>query len=65
MHKRGIRGRSAIPGFAVSRGRVETRLRMLERLRPEGGFVPFDLQANDVVADLDPGLVDWRTNLVR
>jgi len=65
MNKRPIRGRSRISGFAVSLGRVGTRLRMMERLRPEGGFIPLDLELIDVVAELDPGMIDWRANLVR
>ena len=40
-------------------------MRMLERLRPEGGFIPLDLELTDVVAELDPGMVDWRANLAR
>jgi hypothetical protein len=38
---------------------------MLERLRPEGGFIPLDLDLADVVAELDPGMIDWRANHVR
>ncbi len=65
VSKRPIRGRTPISGFAVSLGRGGTRLRMLERLRPEGGFIPLDLDLTDVVAELDPGMVDWRANLAR
>jgi hypothetical protein len=65
VSKRFIRGRSPVSGFAVSLGRVGTRLRMLERLRPEGGFIPLDLELTDVVAELDPGMVDWRAHLAR
>jgi hypothetical protein len=63
MDKRTARGRSPISGFAISR--VGTRRRMLERLRPEGWFIPLDLDLLDVVAELDPGMIDWRANLVR
>jgi hypothetical protein len=38
---------------------------MLERLRPEGGIIPLDLDLADVVAELDPGMIDWRANHVR
>ena len=62
MTKRTIRGRSPVAGFAVPLGRVGTRRRMLERLRPEGGFIPLDLDLMDVVAELDPGMVDWPAN---
>lgn len=40
-------------------------MRMLERLRPEGGFIPLDLELNDVVTELDPGMIDWRAHLAR
>ena len=58
MSKRTIRGRSLVPGFAITN--VGTRRRMLERLRPEGGFIPLNLDFLDVVAELDPGLIAWR-----
>jgi hypothetical protein len=70
MSKRNFRSRSTLSGFAITldrvgpHGRVGTRLR-LERLRPEGGFIPLDLELIDVVAELDPGMIDWRANLVR
>lgn len=57
MNKRTIRGRSPVSGF-----RIGTRREMLERLRPEGGFVPLDLDLFDVVAELDPGIIDWRAD---
>jgi hypothetical protein len=60
MNKRTIRGRSPVSGFAI--GRVGTRRQMLERLRPEGGFIPLDLDLLDVVAELDPGMIDWPAN---
>ena len=62
MNKRTIRGRSPVTGFAI--GRIGTRREMLERLRPEGGFIPLDLNLLDVVAELDPGMIDWRANHV-
>ncbi len=65
MNKRNIRGRSPFSGFAVTLGRVGTRRRMLERLRPEGGFIALDLELVDVVAELDPGMIDWRAHHVR
>jgi len=63
MNKRTIRGRSPVSGFAIIR--IGTRRGMLERLRPEGGFIPLDLDLADVVAELDPGMIDWRANHVR
>lgn len=60
MNRRPIRGRSSIAGFAI--GRIGTRREWLERLRPEGGFVPLDLDLFDVVAQLDPGVIDWQAN---
>jgi hypothetical protein len=65
VSKRPIRGRTSVSGYGVSLGRVGTRLRMLERLRPEGGFIPLDLELLDVVAELDPGMIDWRANLAK
>lgn len=62
MNMRTIRGRSPVSGFAVTR--LGTRRRILERLRPEGGFIPLDLDLLDVVAELDPGMIDWRANHV-
>jgi hypothetical protein len=62
MTKRTIRGRSPVSGFAI--GRIGTRREMLERLRPEGGFIPLDLDLLDVVAELDPGMIDWRAHHV-
>ncbi len=35
------------------------RRRLLAALRPEGALVPLDLSLIEVVADLDPGMVDW------
>lgn len=60
MSKRTIRGRSNIAGFAITR--VGTGRRVLERLRPEGGFIPINLDVFDVVAELDPGMIDWGTS---
>lgn len=62
MNKRSIRGRSRVSGFAI--GRIGTRREMLERLRPEGGFIPLDLDLLDVVAELDPGMIDWQASHV-
>ena len=60
MSKQPIRGRSDISGFAVTR--VGTGRRVLERLRPEGGFIPIGLDLLDIVAELDPGMVDWQNH---
>jgi hypothetical protein len=62
MNYRTIRGRSPVSGFAITG--IGVRRRMLERLRPEGGFIPLDLDLLDVVAELDPGMIDWRANHV-
>lgn len=64
MSKRSYRSRSPLSGFAISLGRVGTRIG-LERLRPEGGIIPLDLELIDVVSELDPGMIDWRANLAR
>lgn len=62
MNKRTIRGRSPVSGFGI--GRIGTRREWLERLRPEAGFVPLDLDLFDVVAQLDPGTIDWRASRI-
>jgi len=53
-------GRSILSGFSIAFGRAEARRRMFDSLRPEGGFIPLDLEMNEVVAELDPGMVDWQ-----
>ena len=62
MNKRSIRSRSLVSGFAITG--VGTRRRMLERMRPEGGFIPLNLDLFAVVAELDPGMIDWQANHV-
>ena len=47
-------------GFSISLRREGTRRRLLNGLRPEGGFIPLDIDLVDVVAELDPGMVDWQ-----
>ena len=47
------------PGFALALGRAGTRRRWLDSLRPEGGLIPLDLELIEIVAELDPGMVDW------
>jgi hypothetical protein len=47
-------------GFSISLGRNGTRRRLLGGLRPEGGFIPLDIDLVEVVAELDPGMVDWQ-----
>lgn len=39
--------------------RPQVRRRLLAALRPEGALVPLDLSLIEVVAELDPGMVDW------
>jgi hypothetical protein len=65
MDERDSRVRSPLSGFEVALGRSGVRRRRLERLRPEGGFIPFDLELLEVVAELDPGMIDWQANSLR
>ena len=51
--------RNTHPGFALALGRAGTRRRLLDSLRPEGGLIPLDLELIEIVAELDPGMVDW------
>ena len=53
------RSRDTYPGFALALGRAGTRRRLLDSLRPEGGLIPLDLELIEIVAELDPGMVDW------
>ena len=48
-------------GFEISFGRAGIRRRMLDVLRPQGGFIPIDIDLIAVVAELDPGMVDWQS----
>jgi hypothetical protein len=52
--------RSADSGFAITRSRAGLRRRMLDSLRPEGGLIPLDLDLLEIVAELDPGMIDWQ-----
>jgi hypothetical protein len=52
------RSRTTDP-FLLSLGRTGTRRRLLDSLRPEGGLIPLDLELIEIVAELDPGMVDW------
>ena len=51
--------RSPNSGFSISLSRNGSRRRLLDGLRPEGAFIPLDIDLVDVVAELDPGMVDW------
>lgn len=51
-------------GFSISLGRNGKRRQLLDVLRPEGGFIPLDIDLVDVVAELDPGMVDWQVSSV-
>lgn len=53
----GVKRMSAGFGFALHR--PEARRRFLNSLRPEGTGLPLDLNEWEIVADLDPGMVDW------
>ena len=53
------RCRDTYPGFALALGRAGTRRRLLDSLRPEGVLIPLDLELIEIVAELDPGMVDW------
>ncbi len=53
------RSRDTSPGFALALGRAGTRRRLLDSLRPEGGLIPLDLELIEIVAELDPGMIDW------
>jgi len=33
---------------------------MFDSLRPEGGFIPLDLEMIEVVTELDSGMIDWQ-----
>lgn len=65
MNDRDNRVRSPLSGFAITLGRARARRRRLERLRPMGGFIPLDLELLEVVAELDPGMIDWQANALR
>ena len=52
------RSRTTDP-FLLSLRRTGTRRRLLDSLRPEGGLIPLDLEVIEIVAELDPGMVDW------
>lgn len=53
------RSRDTFPGFALALGRAGTRRRLLDSLRPEGGWIPLELELIEIVAELDPGMIDW------
>ena len=48
-------------GFEISSGRAGIRRRLSDVLRPQGGFIPLDIDLIDIVADLDPGMIDWKS----
>ena len=57
------RARAQTGAFAVRRPAI--RRRLLDRLRPEGGSLALDLDLLEIVAELDPGMVDWRAEAHR
>jgi hypothetical protein len=40
--------------------RRQVRRKLLSALRPQGALVPLDLDLVEIVAELDPGMVDWQ-----
>ena len=48
-------------GFEISFGRTGIRRRVLDVLRPQGAFIPLDIDLIEVVAELDPGMIDWKS----
>ena len=48
-------------GFEISSGRAGIRRRMFDVLRPQGGFIPLDIDLIDIIAELDPGMIDWKS----
>ncbi|MGI8516124.1 MAG: hypothetical protein ACR2NT_13565 [Acidimicrobiia bacterium] len=40
--------------------RPHIRRRLLSTLRPEGALVPLDLDLVEIVAELDPGMIDFK-----
>lgn len=46
-------------GFVFALRRPQSRRRFLNSLRPEPSGLPLDLNEWEIVADLDPGMVDW------
>ena len=65
MDGRDSHDRSPLSGFELTLGRAGVRRRRLERLRPQGGFIPLDLDLLEVVAELDPGMIDWQADSLR
>ena len=50
---------------AMAVRRPEIRRKFLNRLRPEAGSLALDLDLLEIVAELDPGMVDWRAEADR
>lgn len=40
--------------------RHHLRRKVLTSLRPEGARIPLDLDLVEVIAELDPGMIDWK-----
>ncbi|MGQ0849982.1 MAG: hypothetical protein ACT4OP_12905 [Actinomycetota bacterium] len=49
----------ASQGFALPTRRSLTKRHLLTALRPESSPVRLDLDLIDIVAELDPGMIDW------
>jgi hypothetical protein len=48
-----------VAGASTYPHRSEQRRRLLPLFRPIGAAVPLDLEEWEIVADLDPGMIDW------
>lgn len=46
-------------GFVLAPRGPEGRRRLLDILRPQAAVLPLDLNEWEIIADLDPGMVDW------
>lgn len=47
-------------GFVFGLRKPEVRHRFLNNLRPEATGLPLDITEWEIVAELDPGMVDWQ-----
>ena len=50
-------------GFVLSLGHGQKKRRLQQALRPQGALISLDLDLGDVMADLDPGMLDWEAGL--
>lgn len=54
---------SPLEGFVLSVGHGARKRLMQKALLPEGALLPIDLDLLDVMADLDPGMIDRHQGL--